>query len=333
MHLYVTDSGCENSMVAPTLEHRIANAIRLIPEFLNKANSWVKVYKETYEKAHAENKVFVSDIHHLNDQYVGMYFIGIKNLTDFMNFDHMLQDPGFQLVAHDIEVMFPWFDGETFRTFGRTIQDLHYLHAVGMANRYDTQDPQGLAAKFLQLPDPKKVEHLVSYFSKFRINDLLAQLSLNTTIDLNKLLQSTIPPGGKTEWQKGVSVTFHADLDELPKGRYKPITWLYIFRELRNNALDAQQNGGEVRIKTYEDQGKAIITYRDAGKGIDPENQERIFEAGYTTKEAAGKPRQGLGLSVIKSEIERSNGQITVSNYVDQNKSGAEFRISLPIIR
>ncbi|NRB76270.1 MAG: GHKL domain-containing protein [Verrucomicrobiales bacterium] len=100
---------------------------------------------------------------------------------------------------------------------------------------------------------------------------------------------------------------------------------------LIHNAIQAMSGAGWDRknlidIKASADGEKALITVRDNGPGIDPENLSRIFDPFYTTKEVG--EGTGLGLSICYRIVESHNGQITVDS-----KPGefTEFSISLPL--
>jgi two-component system, sensor histidine kinase FlrB len=69
----------------------------------------------------------------------------------------------------------------------------------------------------------------------------------------------------------------------------------------------------------------ALIEIADSGPGIAPENLQRIFDAGFTTR--PGSP--GLGLAVCKTIVEQHGGSICAT----ATSSGANFHIQLPILR
>lgn len=66
-----------------------------------------------------------------------------------------------------------------------------------------------------------------------------------------------------------------------------------------------------------------LIRVRDNGPGVPAALREQIFAAGYTTK-AAGT--RGLGLSLVKTCVERLGGEIRV-----RNRHGAIFTVELPL--
>ena len=63
----------------------------------------------------------------------------------------------------------------------------------------------------------------------------------------------------------------------------------------------------------------------DNGTGITPENQQRIFEAGYTTKNRG--LGSGLGLAICKRIIEDHGGQILA---VSVPGEGSTFTVRIP---
>ena len=69
-----------------------------------------------------------------------------------------------------------------------------------------------------------------------------------------------------------------------------------VFLIVTLNAMDAMENGGELRIRTYQMDDEVKIEFKDTGCGIPPEYINRIFDPFFTTKQP-GKGT-GLGLSI-----------------------------------
>ena len=67
-----------------------------------------------------------------------------------------------------------------------------------------------------------------------------------------------------------------------------------------------------------------IVAVRDSGVGIDPDNEEKLFNPFFTTKPDG----TGMGLSICRSIIERHGGQIWASSHAER---GATFQFSLPL--
>lgn len=94
---------------------------------------------------------------------------------------------------------------------------------------------------------------------------------------------------------------------------------------LIQNATQAMPNGGQLVITLAVADGLAVISVRDSGVGIPPENLRRIFDPFFTTK---GDDGTGLGLSVSYGIIARHHGTIRVESVVGQ---GTTFIITLPV--
>ncbi|HEX5043505.1 MAG TPA: PAS domain S-box protein [Candidatus Polarisedimenticolaceae bacterium] len=69
---------------------------------------------------------------------------------------------------------------------------------------------------------------------------------------------------------------------------------------------------------------QAQLAVRDHGPGISPEQQERMFEAFWTTKESG----MGIGLAISRSIVETHGGQLWYRNNPD---GGATFHFTLPL--
>ena len=100
---------------------------------------------------------------------------------------------------------------------------------------------------------------------------------------------------------------------------------------LLNNAIDAivekhGSEGGELSVSAGPDEdGKAIISVKDNGCGISPEDLKKVFTPFYTTKPVG--QGTGLGLSVCLGIIDSMGGAMEVSS---EKGVGTTFTISLP---
>jgi signal transduction histidine kinase len=72
-----------------------------------------------------------------------------------------------------------------------------------------------------------------------------------------------------------------------------------------------------------------LVSVRDNGVGIPPEDRERIFDRFYQARAGhiAGHGGMGLGLTIAKHLVELHKGQIWLESEVDK---GSTFSFTLP---
>jgi len=92
------------------------------------------------------------------------------------------------------------------------------------------------------------------------------------------------------------------------------------------NAIEAIGEGGNVVIKTFEENNSVCITITDTGKGMNEKVKRKIFDPFFTTKEVGAG--LGLGLSVARSIIEQHQGTIAVESAPG---TGTEVKLTFPL--
>lgn len=99
-----------------------------------------------------------------------------------------------------------------------------------------------------------------------------------------------------------------------------------VVMNLALNGIQAMNHRGELYIRCRVHDGFIQLEVEDSGAGIDAENLEQIFEPLFTTKLDAGGT--GIGLSTVRSIVQRYHGGITVSSSVGV---GSCFSVSVPL--
>lgn len=94
------------------------------------------------------------------------------------------------------------------------------------------------------------------------------------------------------------------------------------------NALDYTPEAGQVEISAHEEDDYITMKFRDNGKGINEEEQTRIFNRFYRGDLARSTRGSGLGLSIVQKIIHAHNGTINVESQLNH---GSTFIIHLPI--
>ncbi|VTS01496.1 sensor histidine kinase [Tuwongella immobilis] len=97
-----------------------------------------------------------------------------------------------------------------------------------------------------------------------------------------------------------------------------------VFLNLLLNAIDATHKGGRIDVRAKREGDWLMVTVKDNGAGISPENQIRLFQPYYTTKEHG----TGLGLFVTQKMITEHAGTVEFESIPGV---GTEFQVRLPL--
>jgi signal transduction histidine kinase len=112
-----------------------------------------------------------------------------------------------------------------------------------------------------------------------------------------------------------------ADLD--------PDKFSQVIVNLVSNAVKYTDHGGNIRVKTYGDGDKAVLSVEDDGMGIADNDIPYIFEHLYRTDESRARDSggNGIGLSVARAIVEAHGGTIEVKSRLGE---GSVFTVIIP---
>jgi signal transduction histidine kinase len=99
-----------------------------------------------------------------------------------------------------------------------------------------------------------------------------------------------------------------------------------VWTNLIDNAVDAMEEAGTLRVTTQIEADDVVIEISDTGVGMSPEVAARAFEAFYTTKDVG--QGTGLGLDIAhRIVVERHGGAIMIDSRTGQTI----VRVRLPV--
>jgi two-component system sensor histidine kinase PilS (NtrC family) len=143
-------------------------------------------------------------------------------------------------------------------------------------------------------------------------------------VDLSQVLKETIMLLKRSEELNG---TYHVEGNYGTAGIYcygNSNQFKQIFWNLIKNALKAMPEGGTLTIDLNQRKKNEIeLKVRDNGKGMEKEDQERLFEPFYSGFNTG----KGIGMAVVRRIVDDYNGRIYVSSELDE---GSEIVIILP---
>lgn len=106
-----------------------------------------------------------------------------------------------------------------------------------------------------------------------------------------------------------------------------------VVENLLENAASFTAKGGVIEVSLYRQGEHALLTISDRGPGVDPEKIGRIFERYASFRpligesgEASASMHQGLGLWVVKRNVEGLGGTIAA-----HNRQGGGFEITVKL--
>jgi len=102
-----------------------------------------------------------------------------------------------------------------------------------------------------------------------------------------------------------------------------------VLSNLLSNAIKFTPEKGHIEITAEDHDEVVLVSVRDNGVGIAPEDHERIFERFYQAgaEHIAGHGGIGIGLTIVKHLVELHGGQVWVKSEVGK---GSKFSFTLP---
>ncbi|MDR2832666.1 MAG: two-component sensor histidine kinase [Streptococcaceae bacterium] len=102
-----------------------------------------------------------------------------------------------------------------------------------------------------------------------------------------------------------------------------------IIKNLFENAVNYTLENGHILLSYTFVQNELVITVKDSGIGIEPQNKARIFERFYRVDKARARQTggTGLGLSIVENNTRLLGGKVTLESQIGV---GSIFKVYLP---
>jgi len=162
------------------------------------------------------------------------------------------------------------------------------------------------------------LSHIATEFSNF------AQMPkmVFEPVDLNEMLKNIVDFFAHSE---GIELEYIAPAEEKCLVMSDREQLLRAFNNLVRNAIQSipEERKGKITVQLRNEDSAWLVSVQDNGSGIPEHIQEKIFYPNFTTRTGG----MGLGLALVKSIIESSEGSVWFSTVISE---GSIFYVQLP---
>src|SRR5207248_2286867 len=207
------------------------------------------------------------------------------------------------------------------------------IQPAALDRLYATLDAETARAALVRIAASMEIANLLNEIesSASRISDLVRAIKEYTymdqapvqNVDIVKSLETTLTI---LNYKLKHGVTVQRDYQKIPLlvnsfGSELNQVWTNII----DNAIDAMNGKGELRVRTYKEDDCVVVEIGDNGPGISPEVEAHIFEPFFTTK-GVGEGT-GLGLDTVQRIVRKHRGDIQVTS----KPGDTRFQVWLPL--
>ncbi len=262
------------------------------------------------ERQRRDFLVTVSAWEHPSGDTAG-YIVIMRDITTMRDLNRF-KDEMLKLASHDLRSPLALIVGYASLIALDEAEDLPtqpYLDAIMRA----TERMQGLLDDMLRVEQIRK-----------------SPLEMDQQIDFADLVGTAVEHMRPAAEQKRQALDTDIWLEDAPAVTINPVLIREAMENLIGNALKYTPEGGHVTVRAFSQDAYLNFNVEDNGIGIPAEHLPRIFETFYRAKQSGseGVEGRGLGLSLVKTIIERHQGEVWVES--NQGK-GSRFGFWIPV--
>lgn len=204
---------------------------------------------------------------------------------------------------------------------------------IPQLERFRTAAGPSLPVALVRFATMLEIERIIGQISHStrRISTLVKAIKEYSYMDQSPVQEVDIVRGLETtlsimehKLRKGITVIRDFPPD-IPKVTANGGELNQIWTNLIDNAADAMNNKGQLRVRVAREGDEVLVEIADNGSGIPKEIQSRIFEPFFTTKGVGDGT--GLGLDSVHRIVRKMRGTITFTSVPGDTR----FQVRLPI--
>lgn len=218
------------------------------------------------------------------------------------------------------------------------------LEQFAYAASHDLQEPLRMVSSYLQLIEERYADALDDDGREFlefavdgadrmrdMIDGLLAYSRLESESDSFESVELEDVIADVQDNLQVMCDEHHADItvDAVPRVEGDPGQLRQLFQNLLDNAMaNSGDDPPRIRVAAERYGDRWLLSVRDWGVGIDPDNADHIFEV-FQSFNGPDEKDSGIGLALCKRIVERHGGDIWVDSSPGE---GATFSFTLPAV-
>ena len=162
--------------------------------------------------------------------------------------------------------------------------------------------------------------------ARFQVQAKPAEEAVSASAVLRRILEDLVPYAESRQIDLGVEQHDEASV------MIREVELQAIMRNLVENAVRYSPAGGRVDISLRREANEVSFDVVDDGAGIPPHERERVFDAFYRIL-GTGTDGSGLGLSIVKTLVDRAGGRISLHDAGRATDSrGLRVVVKLPAV-
>ena len=278
------------------------------------------MFEEQYGRSPEKHKEILDTINSgqewreelLNKKKNGEYYWEHMSISPFRNIDGE--------ITHFIKMAEDVTERKSIDVEMARLDRLNLVGEMAAGIGHEIRNPMTTVKGFLQLFREKK--EFANYSEQLdlmveeidRANSIITEflsLAKNKAIDLNrrslnKIIRSLYPLIQADAMKSDKNITL--ELEDIPMLFLDEKEMRQVILNLVRNGLEAMQPGGNLTVRTYNEEREVVLSVQDQGTGIKPELLEKLGTPFFTTKDNG----TGLGLAVCYSLAARHSARIDV---------------------
>lgn len=174
-----------------------------------------------------------------------------------------------------------------------------------------------------------KAQHLIAKVLDMAILEQGGIVIHVEELDLLTIINDAIDELRELGNRKNISISLESDVNSCTIRSDKTYL-LLVFENLISNALKFSNREASVSVKVHRTGDKVQVKVMDEGPGVKPEEEHLLFKkfSILSARPTAGENSTGIGLSLVKTYLEKLNGKIW---HERTQSKGATFIVELPM--